>query len=212
MTASYDTIAANSELLDRLSERRCIIHNGVVGLRISARGALSNVEAIFQGPVPRIMEDGRNIHISVPRFRTMMHELCMGSETGWSDLKLPSVSPWDVVIHGGVADLEVDMLESTLNGLTIHGGAVNVDIVLPAPTSRISIDIHGGCNNVRILRPYGTDLGMAIHGGCTGVKLDDRHTAAQGRPFVWLSGPSMNRYDVNIHGGVVDMEVATFRE
>jgi len=61
MTASYDTIAADSGVLDRLSERRCIIHNGVVGLRISARRTLANVEAIFQGPSPRVMEDGRNI-------------------------------------------------------------------------------------------------------------------------------------------------------
>jgi hypothetical protein len=118
--------------------------------------------------------------------------------------------PWDVDVCGGASRLLADLSWLRLGSLKVDGGATRLEVVLPAPSSVVTMVILGGASNVAIRRPEGVAARLRVAGGATNLTFDDRHIGVAGGELDLQSGVydgAADRYDIAITGGANNLSI-----
>jgi hypothetical protein len=131
-----------------------------------------------------------------------------------AEVTLNSSIPWDIEVCGGASRLVADLRGLRLGSLEVDGGASRVDVILPAPSGRVTVLVLGGASNVAIRRSEGVSARLRVEGGVTNLRFDDRHVGAAGGEFHLRSvgyGGTTDRYDITITGGANNLSVERLR-
>ena len=118
--------------------------------------------------------------------------------------------PWDVEVCGGASRLLADLSGLRLGSLKVDGGATRLEVVLPAPSSVVTMVILGGVSNVAIRRPEGVAARLRVDGGATNLTFDDRHIGVAGGELDLQSGVydgAADRYDIAVTGGANNLSI-----
>jgi DNA-binding MarR family transcriptional regulator len=158
-----------------------------------------------EGPPPRVTaRDGR---VSIEPARSLARlfsrrvtaiELC------------PAIA-WELVLRGGVADVEADLRGLEVASLEIGGGANGLVVRLPAPRGTVPVHIAGGANKIRLLRPAGAATRVLVGGGAHGLTIDTLQLGSVGGEMRWESpdfARSEDRHDIAVRGGANDVVIA----
>ncbi|MGH2557791.1 MAG: hypothetical protein ACRDJH_01905 [Thermomicrobiales bacterium] len=118
--------------------------------------------------------------------------------------------PWEIEVRGGVSHLQGDLTALPLRSFAIGGGVSNVELILPAPTGTVPIQVDGGASNVTLHRPSGVAARFRAHGGVARLTFDDQQ-------FGGISGDlrqetpnyhaAADRYHFDLKGGVSNVTV-----
>jgi hypothetical protein len=161
---------------------------------------------LFTGRQPDVRHDGAGeITIAYPR---AFHPLDWRKHA--VNGTLTDAIPWTLEIRGGLAHLDADLASLRLQELVVHGGASNVQIVLPAPVGVIPVRIDGGASQMDIARPAGVTVKLDIGGGASPVRIDDQRFGAMAGPTSLAGGAnagSPDRYEITIAGGASQLTI-----
>ena len=167
----------------------------------SGRGEL--VRARFDGPSPEIRAAAGSVTM---RYRRgLLDPKSRGARVALS----PEV-PWAIEVEGGLTDLEADLRQVRLSGLTVRGGANHLRLRLPAPDGTVRITIAGGASNARFERPRGTPMALRIRGGVSHLRFDDQRARTVSGDLELRSddfATAADRYEVVFGGGASHLEV-----
>jgi hypothetical protein len=129
-----------------------------------------------------------------------------------SDMSLNAEIPWQIDLHGGVAHSRLDLQAIKLRGVSLHGGATEVELKLGEPEGTVRLDFHGGNNNIKILRPASVAVRLDLHGGAVNLALDHQKFGAIGGSTTLETPDShtaLSKYTISIHGGAHNFSVTT---
>lgn len=144
-----------------------------------------------------------------------------GTRPGWfggtheppADLVLCGQVPWSIELRHGGSGLAADLRGMRLESLDVSGGASRVDLGLPHPSGAIPIRFFGGVTHMGVRRPEGAAARLRVYGGATDVTFDGEHVSAVPGELR-LESPadrqSVERYDVEIHGGACALTFDTY--
>lgn len=144
-----------------------------------------------------------------------------GARPGWydcmheapADLVLSGGVPWSIELRRGGSRLAADLRWMRLDSLDVDGGVSRIDVSLPHPSGAVPLRFLGGVTHVAIHRPAGAAARLRVYGGATDVTFDDEHVSAvPGELHLESpgSGRSVQRYDIEIHGGACALTFDTY--
>ena len=127
-----------------------------------------------------------------------------------AELALNARVPWDIEVRGGASNLVADLRELRLGALSLDGGASRLEVVLPTPSSTVTVVVLGGASNVVIRRPNGVATRLRVSGGVTSLRFDDRRIGAAGGELDLRDRDydgATDRYDVAVSGGANNVSI-----
>ncbi len=86
--------------------------------------------------------------------------------------------PLELNINGGVGNNDLNLSQTQLTGLNLHGGLGAMTLRLPAPTQAYSVELDGGAGEMTIHIPENAALDLNLDGGIGGVLIDVPESAA----------------------------------
>lgn len=202
--------SAFSEPLDGRTAARLLLHGGASQLRLRVDPTMTELfRARFVGPIPRVETAGDSV--TIRHRRLSLSEWARLAFTGFdhdAEVTLNAAIPWEIVITGGLSDLDADLGAGRVSGLEVRGGASNVVLVLPRPSGAVAIRIGGGASQVELRRPVDVGFRVQIGGGISRLELDDQSFGAIGG-HASLSTPNLgaDRYELHVRGGVSHVSV-----
>ena len=147
-------------------------------LRMTADETLERAYRMtWEGAEPRVREGDDEIDIDYTiggRLRAM------SPRRGTLAVALNPAVPWTIQFRGGVSGLRADLRELEVSGVTISGGASDVEFDLPEPRGELALRVGGGLSNGTVRRPARVSVGVEIEGGAVDLRLDDDHLGAVG--------------------------------
>lgn len=120
--------------------------------------------------------------------------------------------PWQLDIHGGASDISGDLSQLQLRSLDVGGGASELRLKLPRPSSVVPIEIHGGASHVELHRPTGAAARLEIGGGAAELTFDEQYLGAVGgrtRLATYSIEDRPSRYEIRVRGGASHVTVDT---
>jgi hypothetical protein len=168
------------ERTGRETARLCF-DTGLENLRLRAAPGEYLVDARFEGPIPTVWADGRNVHVEYP-FGSRLSR-----RPGTSTVQLDSAVPWAVDIHGGAHRLDARLDAADVRAVTFHAGVAHVGLVLGRPVASTTIRFTS-VKDVHLERPAEVPVLLEIAGGARDVRLDDRWHGAVGHGLVEGTG------------------------
>jgi len=194
--------------LGGVSVGRLEFTKGAAKVKIGSDTELTELyRAEFQGGTPDVRVEGGIVSIGAKRrFRPFDWR---GAE---SDIWLTDKVPWEISMKGGMWELRADLRGLELRELTLGGGASDVEVWLPAPTTVVPIRLSGGASHVRLHRPKGTALRAEVTGGASQLTFDGQSLGAVGgRNHLESPGfaEAQERYEVRFSGGASQLEINT---
>jgi DNA-binding MarR family transcriptional regulator len=169
---------------------------------VAARGGQSLVSAQFRGGRPTMREAGDTVTVQYRR-SPFAHFRTSGTITLDADRR------WHIEINGGLAHSTLDLRETDVASVSVKGGISSIELHLPAPAGRTTVDVVGGVNAMTITRPDGVPARVRINGGATNLVLDDQRFRAVGGE-VHLASPQQSTGDaveVSVRGGSRSLSV-----
>jgi DNA-binding MarR family transcriptional regulator len=183
--------------LGDLTSARLVVSSGVSRLTLRADDAMTGLyEARFEGPTPDVKAKDGVVTIRYPRRLWMLG--------GWqraAEVTLSSAIPWQIVIQGGLAQVEALLSHLDLAGLEVKGGANMIRLELPAPSGVVPIRISGGASEITVRRPAGVAARAHLKGWASMFIFDDQTFSNVGND-VRLQSPGYEatapRYDIEV--------------
>ena len=165
--------------------------------------------ARFEAQVPIVRVKGGKVSIVYarsPRF---------GQLDSWlerpAEVTLNASVTWHIESRGSTSRLTANLCRLRLGSIKLACGASRTEIMLPRPSSTVSVHILGGASNVTIHRPEGVAARAHVVGGATNLTFDEKHLGAIGGD-VNLQSPdyddAANRYDIEVTGGANNLTIA----
>jgi hypothetical protein len=127
------------------------------------------------------------------------------------DLTVNSKVAWAVSVHGGAADLTIDISDAHLRSLEVSGGASHVDATLGAPTGSVAVTFSGGASSIDLHLPQGTAWRAQVNGGPSTLEVNGSSNGGLGNLSQQSSGydTAADRYDVMVNGGASRLAIDT---
>lgn len=161
------------------------------------------VDARFDGVVPRVSEAEGVLTVKYSRFGDFWRRQS-------AHVLLNEALPWTVDVSGGAQQLRADLRPLNLRAFRVGGGLQDVVLELGDPKGVVPIEIGGGVANLTITRPQGSALAARVHGGAQGLTLDQTSLGSVGGGIAWQSHEAaLDRYELHIHGGAVQLVIGT---
>ena len=113
---------------------------------------------------------------------------------------------WQIKLHGGTWNNELDLTGLRVTGVELDSGAGNVAITLPAPEGLVPVKVNSGLVGVALHRPLGTAAQAIVKSGSVKLRFDGHPMKATGVDVHWESpgaSRSRDRYEVTVHSGCV---------
>lgn len=181
---------------------------GRVGARVTLRSDASMPElfrARFVGPQPRVTVAGNTVNIEY-------HGVNWRKWRPQSvDIALNTSIAWRLEAREGVANLTADLRGLQLEATSLSGGVVHAEFRLARPSGTVPINIRDGVARLSILRPDGVAVRAMLPDGAAIVQFDQQRlgpitdqTPVQSPDYI----NAIDRYDVEIRGGVAQLTVA----
>ncbi|MCA9902795.1 MAG: hypothetical protein KC547_02970 [Anaerolineae bacterium] len=92
-------------------------------------------------------------------------------ELRW-DVGLATEVPMQLEVHGGVGEGKFDLRELQLTDGSIHAGAGEIDLILPARSEHYAMRVNCGVGETEIVVPAGANVDLKVHGGAGAVELE----------------------------------------
>jgi DNA-binding MarR family transcriptional regulator len=186
------------------STAHLVFPSGAFQLTLDARPGLGDLlQARFEGPQPRLRPNG---DVVVVDYRVIPAErLDLGGE-----IVLNGDLPWFLDIRSAASLVTADLHRLDLRGLSLRGGATQVEVTLPRPRGTVPLTIAGGASAVTLLRPAGVPLRARLRGGASDLSLDGNHFGFLGRDWRWETpdfATQPDRYDLDLSGGASGITV-----
>jgi hypothetical protein len=158
--------------------------------------------ARFEAQVPIVRVKGGTVSIvyaRFPRFGQLDSLLERRAQ-----VTLNASVTWHIESRGSTSRLTANLCKLRLGSIKLACGASRTEIMLPRPSSTVSVHILGGASNVTIHRPEGVAARAHVVGGATNLTFDEKHFGAIGGD-VNLQSPdyddAANRYYFEVMGG-----------
>jgi hypothetical protein len=200
--------------LGKTANGKLVFERGVAGLNLHAEPLAGQLfTAHFERHVPVVRVNGGTVTIRYRDFGFgLLNWLRYGFKSPRSDVALNADIPWQVDIHGGIAQSHLDLHLVKLRKATIHSGVSNVELRLGESSGVVHLDCHGGVHNFSILRPAAVAVRLTVHGGAANLALDhQKFGAVSGMTTLETpnSQEASSQYVINVHGGAHNFKVAT---
>jgi len=207
--------------LGGVTSGRLVFVSGAPRIAVRGEAALKELyKASFEGPVPRMRVRDGVVTVGYPRFGWFDWRAQVGGQTvdasgHWrkdrGEIALNATVPWAIELRGGVSRLSVDARALRLQSFDLHGGASEVDLILPVPAGVVRIRIEGGMNNIEVERPEGAAMVLELRGGVNQAIVDGETHKARGRLSLQTPGADRtpDRYEIDLSGGVSKVVVTT---
>jgi hypothetical protein len=193
-----------------LSRGRLEFPRGAARLTLRGEAIPELARARFDPPGPSVTARGGAVSVRYPRFAPRAWLRLWRRRGG--QVTLNSDVAWELGMRGGVAHLDADLRELTLEALEVRRGASRVELRLPRPSGVVPLRIGGGASHVRIRRPAGTPARLRIGRGVTDLTFDNQEFGAVGGRLR-LESPqadgAADRYEIEIGGGAAHVQIAT---
>jgi DNA-binding MarR family transcriptional regulator len=118
--------------------------------------------------------------------------------------------PWDLVLRGGVANLQADLRGLRIAGVEVAGGVNDALLKLPTPHGTVAVRVDGGVHKLRVERPLRAPARVLIESNANGLVIDTLKLGSVGGETRWESpdyAASRDRYDFVIRGGSHDLAI-----
>jgi len=125
---------------------------------------------------------------------------------------LSAAVPWEVVVCGGAARIDVDLSGLRPQSFKVDGGVHTVTLTLPESSGTVPVRIEGGTSSVRVRRPKSVAARLHVGSGASNLALDGQRLGAVGGETT-MENPgyagATHRYEITITGGADDVPVLT---
>lgn len=168
--------------------------------------------ARFIGPAPEIRVVDGTIDIRYRHSFSDWLQFTVPWRHTRGELVLNGSIPWQLDIHGGASDISGDLSQLQLRSLDVGGGASNLRLRLPRPSSVVPVEIQGGASEVTLHRPVGVAARMEIGGGAAELTFDEQYLGAVGgrtRLATYSIEDRPHRYEIRVRGGASHVTIDT---
>jgi hypothetical protein len=200
--------------LGKTANGKLVFERGAAGLTLHCKPLSGQLfTAHFERHVPVVRINGGTVTVRYRNFGfSLLNWLRYGFNAPRSEVTLNADIPWQIDLHGGIAQSSLDLRPVKLRRGTIHSGVSDVVLKLGEPNGVVRLDCHGGANNLSILRPANVAVRLTIHGGAVNLVLDQQKFGAVSG-MTTLETPNSQEassyYMINLHGGAHNFKVAT---
>jgi hypothetical protein len=200
--------------LGKTANGKLIFERGVAGLSVRSEQLPGQLfTAHFERHVPVVRVNGGTVTVRYRDFGFgLLNWLRYGFNPPRGQVTLNAGIPWQIDIHGGIAQSRLDLHPVKLRGITIHSGASDVELRLGEPNGLVSFNFHSGVNNITILRPATVAVRLTVHSSAANLTLDNQRFGAVAGTAT-LETPNSQEashcYVITVHGGANNFKVAT---
>ncbi|MCK6627565.1 MAG: hypothetical protein L6R45_20595 [Anaerolineae bacterium] len=200
--------------LGKIANGKLVFERGAAGLSLQAEVLPEQLfTARFERHIPVVRVNGGTVTVRYRDFGFgLLNWLRYGFNPPQSEMTLNAAVPWQIEIHGGMAQSYLDLRTIKLRRLTIHSGASDIKLMLGQPNGGIKVECHGGVHNLIILRPATVAAHLTVHGGAANLTLDSQTLGAVGSMTSLETSnfrEASDYYAITIHGGAHNFRVAT---
>lgn len=186
-----------SASLEDQERGQLIVSCGIARLSLHADDRMTKLyQARFEGPIPKVSAKEGRVTVRYPR-----RLLGLGEKQGRAEIALSSAIPWQIVIHGGAAEVEAHLHGLDLARMEIMGGFSLIRLDLGAPTGRVPIQIKGGASDITVMRPVGVAARAHLKGWVSELVFDEQAWSGAGNNVRLQSpgfDPTVPCYDIEI--------------
>jgi DNA-binding MarR family transcriptional regulator len=161
------------------------------------------IRASFVGPPPDVRTSDGTVTM---RYRRRV----VDTRSREIDAALHPSAAWAIEIENGVTDLDADMRDLAVLGISVRGGVNHFRLRLPRPSGTVRIAIAGGVSEGRLTRPTGVPVLLAADGGVSRLGFDGQTRESSGAALrVRSRGYDRvpDRYEIEIGGGLSDLAI-----
>jgi hypothetical protein len=125
-----------------------------------------------------------------------------------TEVTLSIIIPWQIVIHGGAAEITAELERLDLRDLEVKGGGSMIRLNLPEPSGVVPVRISGGGSVITLRRPAGVAARVQLKGRGSMLDFDDRKYAGMGNnamlhsEYFTTTGPHYS-FDIASAGSMV---------
>jgi DNA-binding MarR family transcriptional regulator len=174
---------------------RLVVSCGIARLRLRVDDKMAELyQARFEGPLPNVKTKEGTVTIRYPR-----RLLGLGEKQGAAEIALSATVPWQIVVHGGAAEIVAELGSLNLTKLEITGGFSIIRLDLSTPSGVVPIQIKGGASEIIIRRPVGVAVRSHLKGWVSELIFDDQTVKDVGNGARLQSShfdPTAPRYDI----------------
>lgn len=199
--------------LGKTANGKLVFERGAAGLTLQGKELAGQLfTAHFERHVPVVRVNGGTVTVRYRNFGFgLLNWLRYGFNPPRGQMMLNVGIPWQLEIHGGLAQSHLDLSSIKLRKMTMHSGVSEVELILGEPTENVTVTCHGGVNNLKILRPAAVAVRLTVHGGASNLALDQQALGAVGGMTSLESShfkTASGCYTINVHGGANNFKVA----
>jgi len=175
-----------------------LVVSGAARLSVRSDASMAAIyQARFEGTTPNVTANAGAITVRYPRRLWMLS----GGQHSTAEVTLNAAIPWQILIQGGVAEINAELGGLDLAGLEVKGGMSMVRLELPAPSGVVPIRISGGASAITIRRPAGSAARVHLKGWVSTFIFDDQMFSDLGADVRLQSRgdeAAANRYDIEV--------------
>lgn len=168
---------------------------GASQLKIGVDGSMEDLyHARFDGKVPDVHVEGDRV---VVKYRPSLH-------VPHGEIVLSGRIPWRIEGRMGMSHVVAELEDVELTGFEIGGGASDIELRLPRPTTTVPIRFGGGASKLEVIRPAGVPVRVRVGSGASELTIDGFHLAAGGGAIDHRSpdyDAASERYDIEVGAG-----------
>lgn len=199
--------------LGKIVNGKLVFERGAAGLNLQAATLPEQLfTARFERHIPVIRVNGGTVTVRYRDFGFgLLNWLRYGFNPPRSEMTLNAAVPWQVEIHGGMAQSFLDLRSAKVRRITIHSGVSEVKLMLGEPSGAVKIECHGGVHNLIVLRPASAAAQLTVHGGAANLTLDNQTLGAVGSMTSLETSTfrqTSDYYTITAHGGAHNFRVA----
>jgi DNA-binding MarR family transcriptional regulator len=159
----------SAPLLD-LESGRLVVSPGIYQLTLRTDDAMAELyQAHFEGPMPDVKTKDGVVTIRYPRRLWVL-----GGGQRVAEVTLSAAIPWQIVIQGGLSQVEALLGGLRLAGLEVKGGLSTIHLELPTPSGVVPIRLSGGASDITVQRPAGVAARVHLKGWVSTFVFDDQ--------------------------------------
>lgn len=133
----------------------------------------------------------------------------INNDLTWTLLMNPNILT-ELTIHGGVGELNLNLAQTRLSGLTLGSGVGDAAISLPAPEESYTVDIEGGVGDTTITLPDNVAVRIVAVTGVGDIHIEHNSLQPTGTDGEWQTdnyGSADQHITIEFDGGVGEFTV-----